>query len=147
MTHTHTSIHCLVIDVSPQLNSALISHESTVSHYNSTSLCSHKIVLLFCLHDLINTYLKCIIATIFGNITTSHFLSTVQNNLVNGHVSNMSNKTHYPGIHQLDSSSQVNSVGSPLSHKRVIFPYVCRSYSAVAQPESVPHLFSSTSGS
>ena len=42
-------------------------------------------------------------------------------------------KTHYPGIHQLDSSSQVNSVGSPLSHKRVILPYVCRSYSAVAQ--------------
>ena len=94
-THTDIAIHCLVtgmfVSVKPIKSSVLTPRGHNVSHHNSTSLCSHKIVLLFCLHDLINTYLKCIIATIFGNITTSHFLSTVQNNLVNGHVSHMSN--------------------------------------------------------
>ena len=48
-------------------------------------------------------------------------------------------KTHYPGVYQLDSSLQVNSVVSPLSHKRVTFTHVCRSHSAVERPESVPH--------
>ena len=50
--------------------------------------------------------------------------------------------THYPGVYQLDSSSQVNNVMLPLSHKQVIFPHVCRSHSTVERPESVPHTYS-----
>ena len=50
-------------------------------------------------------------------------------------------KTHYPGVYQLDSSSQVNNVMPPLSHKRVTLPHVCRSHSAVERPESVPRVF------
>ena len=49
---------------------------------------------IFCLHDLTNTYLKCIIATTFCSTSKHHNLTLLiyhPDNLVNGHVSNKSN--------------------------------------------------------
>ena len=80
-------------------------------------------------------------------LPTSHFVSTIQRIKSTDMCPTFRmDKTHYTGVYQQEPSSPVNSVVPPLSHKRIIFPHVCRSHPAVERPESVPHKLSSTSG-
>ena len=125
------------------------NNNNNVSHHNSAPMRLHKIVSYILstqsdqhVSEVHHRY------DILLNIKTSHFVSTIQRiQSTDMCPTCRMGKTHYPwGLSaRFIVTSELCGAASLTQTDHI--PQVCRSHSAVERPESVPHIFSSTSGS